>query len=344
MRRETMPRLRWGAVPALAFFFGGLAIAAEPAKPDYHVVKKIEVKGEGGWDYLTMDPAARRLYITRGDHVVVLDVEKEKVIGEITKTPGVHGVALVPKRKKGFISNGGDSTVTIFDLETLKEIAKVKVGQRPDAILYDPASDCVFTFNAGSKDSTALASEDGAVKGTVPLGGKPETAVADEKGHIYVNIEDKNEIAVVDSKNLKVKDRWKLAPGEEPTGLAIDLANRRLFASCHNEKMVVMDADNGKVLATPAIGKGTDACVFDPEEHLAFSSNRDGTLTVVDTKADKFPVVANVKTQEGARTMALDTKSHNIYLATARFKPLPQGQRGRPGIEPDSFVILVVGK
>jgi DNA-binding beta-propeller fold protein YncE len=200
------------------------------------------------------------------------------------------------------------------------------------------------SFNAGSKDTTALASEDGKVKGTVALGGKPETAVADEKGNIYVNIEDKNEIAVIDSKTLKVKDRWKLAPGEEPTGLAIDLDKRRLFATCHNEKMVVMDADNGKVLATPTIGKGTDACVFDSQEHLAFSSNRDGTLTVVDTKADKFPVVANVTTQEGARTMALDTKTHNIFLATARFKPQPQGQRGRPGIEPDSFVILVVGK
>lgn len=339
-----MPCLRWAAAAVVGFVFVGLAGAAEPAKSDYHVVKKIEVKGEGGWDYLTMDPAARRLYITRGDHVIVLDVEKEKVVGEITKTPGVHGVALVPKRKKGFISNGGDASVTMFDLETLKEIGKVKVGQRPDAIIYDPASDCVFTFNAGSKDTTAIASEDGSVKGTVALGGKPESAVADEKGHIYVNIEDKNEIAVVDSKTLKLKDHWKLAPGEEPTGLAIDVAKRHLFATCHNEKMVVMDADNGKVLATPTIGKGTDACVFDPEEHLAFSSNSDGTLTIVDATADKFPVVANTKTQAGARTMALDTKTHNIYLATARFKPQPQGQRGRPGIEPDSFVILVVGK
>jgi YVTN family beta-propeller protein len=339
-----MVRLRWGVVAVLAFFVGGLAVAADPAKSDYHVVKKIEVKGEGGWDYLTMDPGAQRLYITRGDRVMVLDVEKEKIVGEITKTPGVHGVALVPKRKKGFISNGGDNSITIFDMETLKVIDKVKVGQRPDAIIYDPASDCVFTFNAGSKDTTAIASEDGKIKGTVALEGKPESAVADEKGHIYVNIEDKNEIAVVDSKTLKVTDRWKLAPGEEPTGLAMDIANRRLFATCHNEKMVVMDADNGKVLATPTIGKGTDYCVFDAAEHRAFSSNSDGTLTVVDTKGDKFPVVADVKTQAGARTMALDTKTHNIYLATARFKPQPQGQRGRPGVEPDSFVILVVGK
>lgn len=339
-----MSHLRWGTAVALSFFCGAMALAVEPAKSPYHVKKKIEVKGEGGWDYLTMDPTARRLYIARSDRVIVLDVDKEKVVGEIPKTPGVHGVALDLKRKKGFISNGGDATVTIFDLETLKEIAKVKVGQRPDAIIYDPASDCVFTFNAGSKDTTAIAADDGSVKGAVALGGKPESAVADEKGRIYVNIEDKNEIAVVDSKDLKVLDRWKLAPGEEPTGLAMDLANRRLFATCHNQKMVVMDADSGKVLATPSIGKGTDACVFDPQEHLAFSSNGDGTLTVVDTKADKFHVLANVATQAGARTMALDPKSHTVYLATARFKPLPPGQRGRPGIEPDSFVILVVGK
>ena len=340
-----MTHLRNWALPALLLFCPGLGTAVEPADSGYHVLKKIDLGGEGGWDYLTMDSATGRLYIARSDRVIVLDVEKGKVVGEVTKTPGIHGVALVPKRKKGFTSNGGDSTVTIFDLENLKEIAKVNVGKRPDAIIYDPASDRVFTFNAGSKDATALASEDGKVAGTVELGGKPEFAVADEKGLVYVNIEDKNEVVVIDSKKVKVKERWKLAPGEEPTGIAMDREKRRLFVSCHNEKMVVLDADSGKVLATPAIGKGTDACVFDQSAGLAFSSNGDGTLTVVEAKpGDKYKVVDNVATQVGARTMALDTKTHHIFLATARFKPLAAGERGRPKIEPNSFLILEVGK
>ncbi|MFL5243910.1 MAG: YncE family protein [Gemmataceae bacterium] len=339
-----MTHIRKWALPAMLLFCPGLT-ASEPADSGFHVLKKMEIGGEGGWDYLTMDSSTGRLYIARSDRVMVVDVEKGKVIGEVAKTPGIHGVALVPKRKKGFTSNGGDATATIFDLESLKEIAKVKVGMRPDAIIYDPASDRVFTFNAGSKDTTAIASEDGTVAGTVALGGKPEFAVADEKGLVYVNIEDKNEVVVIDAKTLKVKDRWKIAPGEEPTGIAMDREKRRLFITCHNQKMVVLDADNGKVVGSAAIGKGTDACAFDQSAGLAFSSNGDGTLTVVEAKAgDKYKVVANVPTQVGARTMALDTKTHHIYLATARFKPLPAGERGRPKMEPNSFVILEVGK
>jgi DNA-binding beta-propeller fold protein YncE len=234
--------------------------------------------------------------------------------------------------------------VTVFDLETLKETGRVKVGDRPDGILYDPASDRVFTFNAGSKDATALAAEDGSVAGTVKLEGRPESAVADERGMVFVNLVDKNEVVAFDSKNLTVKDRWKVEPGKNPVGMGMDRAKRRLFVSCRNEKMVILDASTGKVLDTVPIGKGTDACVFDQDAGLAFSSNGDSTLTVVEAKgADKYQVLGNVPTQQGARTMALDTKTHNLYLPSATFKQAPGG-RGRPAMEPNSFVILVVGK
>jgi DNA-binding beta-propeller fold protein YncE len=339
-----MTRIRFGALAALVLLFCEFGVAADPPESAYKVVKKIQVGGEGGWDYLTMDGDAGRLYIARADRVQVVDVEKGKLVGEVLKTPGIHGVALDLKRKKGFTSNGGEATVTIFDLETLKETGRVKVGMRPDAIIYDPASDRVFTFNAGSKDATALSAEDGTVAGTVKLDGKPESAVADEKGMVYVNLEDKDQVVAFDAKKLIVKERWPVAPGKAPVGLSMDRAKRRLFVTCGNEKMVVLDADGGKVLATVPIGKGTDASAFDPSAGLAFSSNRDGTLTIVEEKpADKFRVLANVATQEGARTMALDTKTHNLLLVTARFKAPAPGQR-RGAMEPDSFVVLVVGK
>jgi len=334
--------LLW-ALPALVFISAGLGDQpGSPAGP-YKVLKKIKLGGEGSWDYLTLDAQARRLYITRGSHVMVMDVDKEMLVGDILKTAGVHGVALAPKLKRGFTSNGGDSTVTIFDTETLKTTGHVKVGNRPDAILYDPASERVFTFNAGSKDATALAAATGEVAGTVKLDGRPEFAVADDKGMVYVNLEDKNEVVAFDARSLAVKNRWPLAPGEEPAGLAIDRSKRRLFSSCHNEKMVILDADTGKQLAAVPIGKGTDACVFDAEAKLAFSSNRDGTLTVVQQQAgDKYRVLANVPTQVGAKTMALDPTTHRIYLATADFQKAPAGKRPAPA--PGSFTILVVGK
>jgi hypothetical protein len=312
----------------------------QPAETSYKVLKKIELGGEGSWDYLNIDPEARRLYITRGSHVMVMDLDSNKIVGDI-KTSGVHGVALAPKHKKGFTSNGGDSTVTIFELETVKELSQVKVGSKPDFILYDPFSDSVFTFNAGSADATALAAETGKVLGTVKLGGRPEAAVSDEKGTIYVNIVDKNEVVAFDAKQLMVKNRWPTAPGTGPTGLAIDLAKRRLFCTCKNEKAIVMDADNGKVLGSPTIGKGTDACVFDPSVGFAFSSNKDGTLTVIgEDKEGKFRDLASVTTMPGAKTMALDAKTHNIYLATAQFKD--QGGKSVP--QPNTFTIVIVGR
>jgi YVTN family beta-propeller protein len=326
----------------------GSALLAQDA-PQYHELKKIAVGGDGGWDYLMCDGAAHRLYIARSNRVMVVDVEKGEVVGEIPNTPGVHGIALAPRLHRGFISDGGENTVTVFDTDTLKEVDRVKVGTRPDCIIFDRASNRVFTFNGGSNDSTAIDAASAKVVGTVALEGRPEFAVADGRGHIFCNLEDKSEIASFDAKTLTVSSHWSLAPGEGPSGLSMDRRNHRLFSVCDNEKMVVMDADTGKVVATPTIGKGPDACAFDPQAGLAFSSNgQDGTLTLVKEEApDKFSVAATVPTQRGARTMALDTQTHNIYLVTARFGPPPpsdNGERRRPSIEPNSFVILVYGK
>ena len=322
----------------------GFAHSAPP-QTNYHEVKKIELGGEGGWDYLTFDGDAQRLYVSHTNVVVVVDVAKGAKVGEIPGTTGVHGIALAPKLNRGFTSNGRDNSVTLFDLKTLKVLDTVKVGKNPDCILFDPATNRVFTFNGNGADATAIDAATGKVAGTIPLEGRPEFAVTDGKGEIFVNIEDKSEIVALDAKALTVKHRWPIAPGEEPSGLAMDVAHRRLFAVCSNEKMVVMDADSGKVVATPTVGKGPDASAFDPGLGLAYSSNgQDGTLTLVHEDApNTFRVAATVPTQRGARTMALDPKTHHVFLATARFKAPAAGTPAgrRPAMEPNSFMILV---
>jgi DNA-binding beta-propeller fold protein YncE len=331
----------------IGLVFLGFGVAAEPPESDYKVLKKIKIGGEGRWDYLTMDSDSGRLYISRSTRVQVVDIENEKLVGEVPNTKGIHGIALAPRHKKGFTSNGQDSSVTIFDLGTLKETGRVTVGKGPDAIIYDPATDRVFTFNAGSQDATAISAESGEVAGTVKLEGRPEFAAANEKGMVYVAIVSKSEVVAFDAKTLEVKNRWSLDPGKGPHGLAMDKTKRRLFVTCSNEKMIVMSADSGKILETLTIGKGTDAAGYDPGTNLAFSSNGDGTLTIVEEKpADHYQVQANVPTQAGARTMAVDTKKHQVLLVTASFKKADpnQKQKGRPGFEPDSFVVLVVGK
>ena len=325
------------------------ARAQSSASAQYHLIKKIAVGGEGGWDYLTIDDNSHRLYISRGTHVMVLDVDSGQVIGDIPRTTGVHGIALAPEFGRGFTSNGRDGTVTVFDLKTLKVLDQVKVGTNPDAIIYDPASHRVFTFNGGSSDATAIDAQSGTVAGTVTLGGRPEFAVADGRGMIYANLEDKSAVVEFDARKLAVAARWPLAPCEEPSGLAMDRQHRRLFAGCSNKMMAVMNADNGRVVTTLIIGSGVDANAFDPATGLAFSSNGDGTLTIVhEDSPDKFSVVANVLTQRGARTMALDEKTHRIYLATAQFgappPPTPDRPHPRPSILPNTFVILVIGR
>ena len=316
----------------------------------YHLLKKVPLGGEGGWDYLAFDSPTRRLFISRATKVVVLNVDTGTVAGEIPNTDGVHGIALVPEFDRGFTSNGRAGTVTIFDLQSLQIIGSAKAGTNPDAIVYDPASKRVFTMNGYSNDATAIDAASGNVIGTIPLTGKPEFAVADGAGHVYVNIEDKSEELQIDAQNLKVTAQWPLAPCQEPSGLAMDIAHRRLFAGCHNQMMAVVDADSGKVIATPAIGLGVDANAFDPGTGLAFASNgQSATLTVVHEDApDKFSVVENVTTQRGARTMALDPKSHEIYLVTADFAPAPPSANENPKPRmmavPGSFVVLIYGK
>jgi YVTN family beta-propeller protein len=351
MKGEMSMRLLVGCLVVLGLLLSGAAFAATTAAvPAYHVVKTIAVGGDGGWDCLTLDASTHRLYVARSSRVQVVDVEKGALVGEIANTPGVHGVAIVSALHRGFTSNGGDNTVSVFDTETLKEVDRVKVGERPDVIIFDRGTNRVFTFNGGSNDATAIDAATAKVVGTVALGGKPEFAVTSRGGLIYVNIEDKSEIVSFDPKTLEVKNRWPLAPGEGPSGLAMDGQHRRLFAACSNQKMVVMDADSGHVVTTVPIGQGVDGAGFDGDPGLAFSPNgRDGTLTVIQEQTpDTYAVVQTVPTQVSARTMAMDRRAHTIYLAAARFLPQPADDssttRRRPSIEPNSFVILVVGR
>jgi DNA-binding beta-propeller fold protein YncE len=348
---------------ALVAFLATAAPPQEGAKDaaPYTKMHKIAVGGEGGWDYLTVDPDAQRLYVSRGDRIVVIDTANEKVVGEVTGTPGVHGAAVVPDLNLGFTSNGQNDTVTAFDLKTLKATGTVKVGSRPDAIMYDPSSKNVFTFNHGSKDATAVDPAGMKVAGTVTLEGVPEAAQPDGNGHVFVNLMDKSEVVEFDANSFRVLNRWPLAPGQRPTGLAFDRANRRLFSACGaNQKMIVLDADNGKVVAALDIGQGADGCVFDAERKLAFAPNgRDGTLTVVKQEGpDQYRVAATVPSQRGARTMTLDPRSHRLYLSTATFEAPPPGtpkeqpktndqpktKGRRPNMVPGSFVVLVVGE
>jgi outer membrane protein assembly factor BamB len=315
----------------------------------YLLLNTYQLGGEGGWDYLAIDPATRHLFISRATHVVVIDADSGKQLADIPDTPGVHGIALAPELGRGFISNGREGTVTVFDLSALKAIGKIKAGENPDAILYDPASKRVFAFNGRSQDATAIDAANAEAIGTIKLGGKPEFAVSDEKGQVFVNIEDKSELVALDPKGLSVKARWPLAPCQEPSGLAIDRKNRRLFAGCDNKLMAVVNADSGKVITTVPIGEGVDANAFDPETGLAFASCGEGVLTIAhEDSSDKYSVVDNVQTQRGARTMALDPKTHNVFLVTAKFGPPPaataENTRPRPSILPDSFVVLVLGR
>ena len=329
-------------------FIALLAVSAVAA--DYHLINTYKLGGEGGWDYLTIDSSSRRLYISRATHVMVINVDTGKSVGDIPDTPGVHGIALAPELGRGFVSNGRAGTITVFDTESLKEITNtVPAGDNPDAILYDPATDRVFAFNGRSHDATVIDAKSLAVLGTIKLEGKPEFAASDGRGEVFVNIEDRSQIDAIDAKKLEVKARWPLAPCEEPSGLAIDRKNRRLFAGCDNKVMAVVDADTGKVIATPVIGDGVDANGFDPGTNLAFASCGEGVLTVVKEESPtRFTVIQSVQTQQGARTMALDEKTHNVVVVTAKFGPPPAPTADNPHprrtILPDSFVVLVYGQ
>lgn len=280
---------------------------------------------------------------------MVVDLDTDKLVGDIPDTPGVHGIAVAVELNRGFISNGRANTATIFDLKTLKVIGQVKTGENPDAILYDPASKRVFTFNGRSNDATVFDAATGEVVRTIALGGKPEFATADGKGMVYANIEDTSEVVEIDSRSLAVLKRFSLKPGEEPSGMGLDPVHHRIFSGCNNKIMTILDTEAGNVIATVPIGEGVDGNGFDPGTGLAFSSNGDGTLTVVgESSPGKFEVAETVATQRGARTMAIDQTTHTLYLPTAQFAPLPasalQGTRQRPTMINDSFEILVVGR
>ncbi len=339
---------------ALMVFMGTFLLIspghAQPAGSGYHIIDSLRLGGEGGWDYLSVDTAAQRLYVSRGTRVQVVDLSKHSIAGEIPNTPGVHGIALVSAVGRGYTSNGRDSSVTVFDLKSLNVIATLKINARnPDAILYDPFSRRVFTLNGGSANATAIDVESNTVVGSIPLGGKPEFGVSDARGRIYVNIEDKSEVVMIDPMNLTVLKRWPLSPGEEPTGLALDREHRRLFAVCGNRLMAILDADSGNVVATPAIGDGVDGVMYDRATRLAFSANGEGTMTVVreETPA-KYSLVENVPTRRSARTLVLDEKSHRIYTVAARFGPPPpptaDRPHPRPTIVPESVTLYVIGR
>jgi YVTN family beta-propeller protein len=321
-----------------------LAAFAFAAPPAYKVITKIKVGGATRWDYAYLDSANHRLYVSHATQTEVIDTTTDKLVGTIPDTKGVHGIAVANDLGKGFTSDGGDNDVTVFDLKTLKVLSKVKTGQNPDAIIYEPVTHRVFTFNGKSNDSTAIDAKTGdVITASIPVGGKPEFAQVDGKGHIYANIEDKNEIIEINAKDALVSKRYSIAPCDEPSGLAIDPKKLILYSVCNNKMMIVSDPAAGKVLATPAIGSGVDGVAFD--DGYAFSANGgDGTITMVD---EKFQPVATIPTQRGARTIASDQKGHKLYLPAAEFGPATadkDGKKGRPQAVPDSFQIVVVGR
>ncbi|HKJ33882.1 MAG TPA: YncE family protein [Balneolales bacterium] len=314
----------------------------------YKVVNKFHLKGNSWWDYLHVNSATGHLYVSHGTQVQIIDIHTGKQIGNIPNTRGVHGIALAPKLNKGFISDGGDATVTVFNMKTLKVEDKISVtGKDPDCILYDPYTQRVFTFNGRSDNSTVIDAKSNKVLATISLPGDPEFAVSDGHGHIYDNIESKSEIAEINPSSMKIVRVWSIAPGHGPSGLAIDKEHNLLFSVCHNKQMIVSNATEGKVIAHLPIGGHVDGASYDPVLKRAYSSNGVGTLTVVqEVNPHKFKVIGDFKTQRGARTNTLDTKNHHIYLPTVSFLPAPkptkQHPHPRPRIKPGSFVVLNV--
>jgi DNA-binding beta-propeller fold protein YncE len=328
----------------------GAPEAAAPAAGGYHLLKKHVLGGEGGWDYMALDGRTRLLYVTHGSAVEILNVDTGVKGKPITGLQGVHGVAFAPERDRGYISNGRGNSVTVFDLKTHKVLAEVPTsGQNPDSIMYDKFSGRVFTFNGRTANATAIDAATDKVVGTVDIGGKPEFAMTDGKGTIFVNNEDTSEVVAFDARTLQVKRRWSIAPGEGPSGLAIDLKNKRLFSVC-DKVMVVSDFENGKIVTTVPIGDGPDAVRYDPGTGLVFASNGgDGTLTVVRQEAaDEYSVIGTVPTARGARTMELDLQTHHVFVVTAEYGPAPaptaEQPRPRPAIVPGSFMVLEFGK
>lgn len=345
-----MRSLTRSPVSAAALLFGLVLVApAFAADEAYRVAARFTLGGAGGWDLLAVDGASRRAFITRGERLVVANVDDGKAVGEVAGLKHAHGVVFAPALHRGYVSSGGDDRVVAFDLATLKPLADIPTGKSPDAMLFDSASGHVFAFNVKSNDATVIDAATNKVVATVPLPGKPELAASDGHGKVFVNLEDKSQIAVIDAKTSTSTGTLALGTCEEPTGLAIDAAHQRLFAVCANKQMAIVDAGNGKLIARVAIGDGPDGVVFDPASANAFSSNSDGTLTVVhEDDPDHFRVLATVATPLRARTIALDEKTHRVVLPFAEFGPAAeatsQTPHPRPAMKPDTFGFIVVGQ
>jgi YVTN family beta-propeller protein len=339
--RRTCLRLLLGLIA----FWCAEIVAQEP----YKFLNEVPIGGEGGWDILTVDSGASRLYLSHATKVVVVDLNKNSVVGEIADTPGVHAFMPVPDLQRGFSSNGKESKSSVVDLKTLSTTSKIDTGANPDAIVYEPRRGEVYIFNHTGNSATVIDAKQAKVVATIPLGGGPEFAVADKiAGRVYCNIEDKSEVAVIDAAKHEVVARWSVAPGTEPSGIALDAAHHRLFATCHNKLMAMLDTETGKVVATVPIGAGVDGCAFDDSTQLAFASCGDGTTTIAKEETpEKLTVVQTLKTEPRARTIALDSKTHRIYLPSAQFQPPPSPAPGaspaRPTIVPNTLKLLVYG-
>jgi len=350
MQRQKFQKwFHWAGPLAGLLFVAAIGVYAAPQASGYHVLRRMPVGGDGNWDYLRVDPDAHRIYISRGTHMMVVDEVSGKVVGDIPDTAGVHGIALATDLGRGFTSNGGSNSVTIVDLKTLKPISEIKIqGGNPDSIIYDPMTKRVFTFNGKTNDSTAIDATSGKVVGTVALGGKPEEPALDGKGNVFVNIEDKSSLLEFDAKSLAIKGTWPLAPCEGPSALSFDAAHRRLFVAC-DKVMVVVNADTGKVVASPPIGGDPDGNGYDPNTGMLFAACREGLVSVIhQDSADKYSVVGNITTQFGTRTMTLDPKTGHVFTVTADFKaagpPTPDNPKPRPQPIAGSFVVLEIGK
>lgn len=337
---------RWRTVASWAALL--FTLTAASAHAAYHIISKIEVGGEGGWDYLEPDPIGRRLYVSHENHVVVIDMDTLKVVGDVPDAPGMGGVALAPDLSRGFTANGDEDMIGVFELGTLKPIGKWKAtGKRPNQIAYEPATQRVFSFNSTGRNVTVFDALKGTVLGTIEVDGRTEFYALDGKGMIYDSLQDKATVIAIDARTMKVTATYPLAPHAQPAGTVMDPLSRRIFVACRSKSFLVLDADSGKILATFPIGERNDAAKFDPGLKLAFASNADGTVAIIhEDSPDKFSLVANIQTEDGARTMAVDTKTHRLFLPSADFTaaavPTAANPNPRRTMVPGSFRVLVL--
>ena len=341
---------QWKRRIGIVLTFAGLMplLLSESAQAAYHLISKIEVGGDSGWDYLEADPVSRRLFVTHKDHVVVINMDTLKIVGDIPDSPGMGGVALSRELNRGYTANGAEDTVGVFELDTLKPLAKWKAtGKRPNQIAYEPTTKRVFSFNSTGRNVTVFDAESGEVLSTINVDGRTEFFAVDGKGMIYDSLQDKATVIAIDAKAMKVVATYSLSPYTQPSGMAMDIKTRRLFVPTHSKALLVLDADTGKLLTNIPIGEGNDAAKFDPGLKLAFASNGDGTLTVIhEDSKEKFSLVQTAQTEVGARTMEVDPKTHRLFLPTADFTPPPPATPDNPNprrsMVPGSFRVLVL--